>query len=40
MNSTSNDEKYIKLIGDLRNGLKKLTDKIPNRIFEYEFLIK
>lgn len=38
MNSKSNDEKYIELIGELRNKLNFLADKIKPKIYEYEFL--
>ncbi|MBN1251298.1 MAG: hypothetical protein JXA16_04120 [Bacteroidales bacterium] len=38
MNSKSDDEKYMELIGDLRNKLDFLADKIKPKIYEYEFL--
>ena len=38
MNSKSNDEKYMELIGELRNKLNFLEDKIKPKIYEYEFL--
>ena len=38
MNSKSDDEKYMELIGELRNNLKFLADKIKPKIYEYEFL--
>jgi hypothetical protein len=38
MNSKSNDEKYMDLIGELRNKLNFLADKIKPKIYEYEFL--
>lgn len=38
MNSKSNDEKYMELIGELRNKLNFLADKIKPKIYEYEFL--
>ena len=38
MNSKSDDERYMELIGDLRNKLDFLADKIKQKIYEYEFL--
>jgi hypothetical protein len=38
MNNKSGDEKYMKLIGDLREKLKQLADKIEPKVYEYEFL--
>jgi hypothetical protein len=38
MNSRSNDEKYTELIGNLREKLNLLADKITPKIYEYEFL--
>ena len=38
MNSKSDDEKYMKLIGELRNKLDFLADKIKPKIYEYGFL--
>jgi hypothetical protein len=38
MNNKSLDEKYMKLIDDLRDKLKELADKIEPKIYEYEFL--
>ena len=38
MNSKSDDEKYMALIGELRNKLNFLADKIKPKIYEYEFL--
>lgn len=38
MNSKSNDEKYMELIGELRNKLNFLAEKIKPKIYEYEFL--
>ncbi len=38
MNSTSLDEKYTALIGDLRAKLNVLADKIKPKIYEYGFL--
>lgn len=38
MNSKSNDDKYMELIGELRNKLNFLADKIKPKIYEYEFL--
>lgn len=40
MNSKSDDEKYMELIGELRNKLDFLADKIKPKIYEYEFLKK
>ena len=40
MNNKSNDEKYTKLITDLRDNLKILSQKIEPKIYEYEFLKK
>ena len=40
MNSKSTDEKYTKLIKQLRDNLKLLAKKIEPKIYEYEFLIK
>ena len=34
----SDDEKYMELIGGLRNKLDFLADKIKTKIYEYEFL--
>jgi hypothetical protein len=38
MNSKSDDQKYMELIGELRNKLNFLADKIKPKIYEYEFL--
>ncbi len=38
MNNTSADETYTKLIGDLREKLKQLAEKIEPKVYEYEFL--
>lgn len=38
MNSKSDDEYYMKLIGELRNKLNFLADKIKPKVFEYGFL--
>jgi len=38
MNSRSDNETYTKLIGDLREKLDFLADKIKPKIYEYEFL--
>ena len=38
MNSKSDDERYMELIGELRNKLNFLADKIKPKIYEYEFL--
>jgi len=38
MNSKSDDKTYMELIGELRNKLHFLADKIKPKIYEYEFL--
>lgn len=38
MNAKSTDEKYTKLISDLRLKLNLLADKITPKVYEYEFL--
>lgn len=38
MNSRSDDEKYMELIGELRDKLNILADKIKPKIYEYGFL--
>lgn len=38
MNSKSDDETYMELIGELRNKLNFLADKIKLKIYKYEFL--
>ena len=38
MNTRSKDATYTKLIGELRNKLSILADKIKPKVYEYEFL--
>jgi hypothetical protein len=38
MNNKSSDETYMSLIGDLREKLRQLADKIEPKVYEYEFL--
>jgi len=38
MNNKSSDETYMNLIGDLREKLRILADKIEPKVYEYEFL--
>ena len=38
MNNGSNDEKYMELIGELRNKMKLLAKKIESKVYEYGFL--
>ena len=38
MNSKSEDATYMELIGELRNQLNFLADKIKPKVYEYEFL--
>ncbi|MCX6293749.1 MAG: hypothetical protein NT127_05585, partial [Sphingobacteriales bacterium] len=38
MNPRSEDATYTKLIGELRNNLSVLADKIKPKVYEYEFL--
>jgi hypothetical protein len=38
MNSKSSDKIYINLIGDLKEKLRQLADKIEPKVYEYEFL--
>ena len=38
MNARSEDATYTKLIGELRNKLSVLADKIQPKVYEYEFL--
>jgi hypothetical protein len=38
MNAKSTDEKYSELIGNLRQKLNLLADKIAPKVYEYEFL--
>ena len=40
MNSKSTDEKYAKLIGNLREKLNLLAEKVTPKIYEHEFLKK
>ena len=40
MNSKSDDETYMGLIGELRNKLDFLADKIKPKVYEYGFLKK
>lgn len=40
MNNKSKDEHYNELIGNLREALKILADKIKPKVFEYGFLRK
>lgn len=38
MNNKSSDETYMSLIGDLREKLRQLADKIEPKVYEYGFL--
>ena len=38
MNNGSHDEKYMELIGNLRNKMKLLAKKIELKVYEYGFL--
>ena len=38
MNSRNDDETYMELIGELRNKLNFLADKIKPKIYEHKFL--
>lgn len=38
MNNGSHDEKYMELIGELRNKMKLLAKKIESKVYEYGFL--
>jgi hypothetical protein len=38
MNARSTDEKYTELIGNLRQKLNLLSDKIAPKVYEFEFL--
>jgi hypothetical protein len=38
MNNTSTDEHYTELIGNLREKLKILAQKIEPKVYEYGFL--
>ena len=40
MNPDSTDERYMELIGTLRNNLKLLARKIEPKVYEYGFLKK
>lgn len=40
MNSSSDDEKYMELIGNLREELKALALKIEPKVYEYGFLLR
>jgi hypothetical protein len=40
MNNKSSDETYMNLIGDLREKLRQIADKIAPKVYEYEFLIR
>ncbi|HEV8081255.1 MAG TPA: hypothetical protein VGP43_11100 [Chitinophagaceae bacterium] len=40
MNARSTDKKYTDLIGNLRQKLNLLSDKIEPKVYEYEFLIR
>ena len=40
MNNGSSDEKYMELIGELRNKMKLLAKKIELKVYEYGFLKK
>jgi len=40
MNSKSQDEKYTELIGDLRESLNNLAEKIQPKVYEYGFLFE
>ena len=40
MNAKSTDEKYTELIGDLRQELNLLADKIAPKVYEYGFLMR
>lgn len=40
MNNKSSDETYMTLIGNLREQLRQLADKIEPKVYEYEFLKK
>ena len=40
MNTKSSDENYMALIGNLREKLKILAEKIEPKVYEYEFLKK
>jgi len=38
MNNKSSDEKYMELIGNLRDQIKILAKKIEPKVYEYGFL--
>jgi len=38
MNNKSADETYMQLIGELREKLRQLAEKIETKVYEYEFL--
>jgi len=40
MNSKSSDPEYTRLLGDLRESLKILAEKIRPKVFEYGFLME
>ena len=40
MNNKSADENYMKVIGNLRDELKQLAEKIEPKVYEFEFLKK
>ncbi len=40
MNNKSSDEKYTYLIGELREKVKQLAEKIEPKVYDYEFLKK
>jgi len=40
MNSKSKNEKYTKLIGNLRESLNNLAEKIQPKVYEYGFLLE
>lgn len=40
MNAKSTDEKYTELMGNLRQKLNLLSDKIAPKVYEHEFLIR
>ena len=40
MNAKSTDEKYTELIGDLRQKLSLLSDKIVPKVYKYRFLMR
>jgi hypothetical protein len=38
MNNKSTDETYLNLIGNLRDALKQLAEKMEPKVYEYGFL--